>query len=76
VANAEAFEADPVVELPVFQWQQAYSVVIRLSDEASTARVGASGTPDSQLRTLMWGIRDGHKVAARQLRSITIGIIL
>ena len=64
VANAEAFEADPVVELPAFQWEQAYSVVIRLSDEASTARVGASGMPDSQLRALMWGIRNGHKIAA------------
>jgi hypothetical protein len=51
-------------ELPTLDWRHAYSVVIRLSDEASSPRIGGSGTPDSQLNTLQWGIREGHKLAA------------
>jgi hypothetical protein len=62
--NRDAFEADPVVRFPDFQWKKAYSVVIRLSDEATSPRVGASGTPDSQLRTFVWGIQGEHKLAA------------
>jgi len=51
-------------DLPSLNWQEAYSVVIRLSDEGSSTRIGASGTPDSQLTTLLWGTKDDQKLAA------------
>jgi hypothetical protein len=46
------------------RWQRAYSMVIRLSQQETSSRVGASGTVDSQLKTLLWGDRDGKHLAA------------
>ena len=46
------------------KWQRAYSMVIRLSQEETSARVGASGSIDSQLKTLLWGTSEGKRVAA------------
>jgi hypothetical protein len=51
-------------DLPALTYQDAYSVVIRLSDEGSSTRIGASGTRDSELTTLLWGTRDGQKLSA------------
>ena len=46
------------------QWQRAYSMVIRLSQQETSTRVGASGTFDSQLKTLLWGTSSGNRIAA------------
>jgi hypothetical protein len=51
-------------EMPALRWSEAYSVVIRLSDEGSSERIGASGLPDSDLKTVLWGVKDGVKLAA------------
>jgi hypothetical protein len=60
VTNRDVLGAD----LPELSWEQAYSVVIRLSFAETSTRIGASGTPDSDLRTLLWGEREGRKIAA------------
>jgi hypothetical protein len=60
VTNRELVNA----ELPELRWKQAYSVVIRLSFAENSTRIGASGTPDSDLKTLLWGERHGVKIAA------------
>jgi hypothetical protein len=46
------------------RWQRAYSMVIRLSQEETSTRVGASGSVDSQLKTLLSGTSNGERVAA------------
>lgn len=55
---------EPVASIDNLRWQRAYSMVIRLSQGESSSRVGASGTFDSELKTLLWGIRDGIREAA------------
>jgi hypothetical protein len=60
VTNRDLVGAD----LPELAWKQAYSVVIRLSFAETSTRIGASGTPDTDLRTLLWGERAGRKIAA------------
>jgi hypothetical protein len=60
VTNSDVAGAD----IPGLGWQQAYSVVVRLSDRESSPRTGASGLPDSDLKTLLWGVKDGVKLAA------------
>jgi hypothetical protein len=52
------------VGFPELLWKRAYSVVIRLSDEETVRRDGSSGTPDSELTTLVQGSKDHHVLAA------------
>jgi hypothetical protein len=60
------FEAneDVLPTLPSFAWKKAYSPVLRLSVVEKYHRDGATGDEDSDLTTLAWGSRDGHKLAA------------
>jgi hypothetical protein len=51
-------------DFSLLRWQHAYSMVIRLSQQETSTRVGASGAFDSQLKTLLWGTSGGHRVAA------------
>lgn len=51
-------------DLPSFAWDRAYSVVVRLSDETTAPRDGASGTLDASLKTILWGVNDHHRQAA------------
>jgi len=46
------------------RWLHAYSMVVRLSQQETSARIGASGTVDSQLKTLLWGTSNGKRAAA------------
>ncbi len=62
-ANAEV---EP--ELPAFQWQRAFSPVIRLSASPRfPSETGSTGNEDSWITTLAWGEQDGHKLAAPAL---------
>jgi hypothetical protein len=51
-------------DFSLLQWQRAYSMVIRLSQQENSTRIGASGTFDSQLKTLLWGTSGGNRLAA------------
>jgi hypothetical protein len=62
--NLQFTSNSDVMELPAFAWKQAYSAVIRLSDEDLSPREGSAGALDARLRALAWGARDGHKLAA------------
>ena len=60
-----AANADVRPELPAFQWQRAFSPVIRLSGSPKfPSETGSTGNEDSWLTTLAWGEKDGHKLAA------------
>ncbi len=52
------------IPIPQFSWQQAWSAVIRLTDEDTSPREGSAGTIDAKLHPLAWGTRGGHKLAA------------
>jgi len=60
------FEANPDVlpALPEFSWKRAFSPVLRLSVVQKYNRDGSTGDEDADLTTLVWGTRDGHKLAA------------
>jgi hypothetical protein len=51
-------------EVSAFRWQRAFSPVLRLSVTPKYNRDGATGDEDSDLTTLAWGTKDGHKLAA------------
>ena len=55
---------DVTPELPSFSWERAWSPVLRLSVEDQYHGGGATGGEDADLTTLVWGERDGHKLAA------------
>jgi endo-1,4-beta-mannosidase len=55
---------EAVADYSLLQWQRAYSMVIRLSQQETSTRVGASGSFDSQLKTLLWRTSGGNRVAA------------
>jgi len=55
---------EAIDDLSELRWQRAYSMVIRLSQQETSTRIGASGTVDSQLKTLLWGASDGKRLAA------------
>jgi hypothetical protein len=59
VPNANVFPA-----LPVFGWKRAFSPVVRLSVVDGDTTGGHTGYEDMDLTTLVWGERDGHKLAA------------
>lgn len=60
VLNKDETHAD----FSALQWQRAYSMVIRLSQQETSTRTGASGSFDAQLKTLLWGVSGGHRAAA------------
>jgi hypothetical protein len=51
-------------QLPAFGWKRAFSPVVRLSVVNYDASGGATGGKDMDLTTLVWGERNGHKIAA------------
>ena len=51
-------------QLPAFGWQRAFSPVLRLSVVSYDSSGGETGGEDMDLTTLVWGERDGHKLAA------------
>jgi hypothetical protein len=57
-------EDEAAVDFSGLRWQRAYSMVIRLSQQETSTRTGASGSVDSQLKTLLWGTSNGRRVAA------------
>jgi len=60
-----AANTDVQPALPAFQWQRAFSPVIRLSAAPRfSSETGSTGNEDSWLTTLAWGEQDGHKLAA------------
>ncbi len=58
VANQDTGHVRP------FSWKSAWSLVVRLSDEDTSAREGAAGRIDARLTPLAWGERDGHKIVS------------
>jgi hypothetical protein len=55
---------DHTISLPRFSWQRAYSPIIRLSSVDLYNRGGSAGSLDARLDPLVWGVRDGRKMAA------------
>jgi hypothetical protein len=55
-------EADQA--LAQLRWHRAYSVVVRFGQQETSPRVGASGTFDAELKTLLWGVDRQQRVAA------------
>jgi hypothetical protein len=45
-------------------WNHAYSMVVRLSQQETSNRIGASGSFDAELKPLLWAVNHGHRVAA------------
>jgi hypothetical protein len=60
------FETNPelTLQLPRFNWKQAFSPVIRLSAVDLYHRGGSAGAIDARLDTLAWGTKDGRKLSA------------
>jgi hypothetical protein len=54
--------------LSPFDWRRAFSPLIRLSFNSLDGRDGAAGTIDARLDPLLWGSRDGHRLAAPVLQ--------
>lgn len=63
-AGTQFVANEDVLQLPSFSWKQAWSLVLRLSDQATSTRDGATGFIDARLTPLAWGEREEHKVAA------------
>ena len=61
---AFAVNDDVSPKLPSFAWKRAFSPVVRLSVINYDWTGGATGGEDMDLTTLVWGERDGHKLAA------------
>src|SRR5579884_891522 len=61
-----AFEPNHDVqpEIKAFKWKRAFSPVIRLSVINKYSDGGTTGDNDSDITTLAWGTKDGHKLAA------------
>src|SRR5579883_914212 len=61
-----AFEPNHDVqpEIKAFKWKRAFSPVIRLSVINKYSDGGTTGDNDSEITTLAWGTKDGHKLAA------------
>jgi Cellulase (glycosyl hydrolase family 5) len=55
---------DVLPQLPQFGWKRAFSPVVRLSVVDGDTTGGHTGYEDMDLTTLVWGVRDGHKLAA------------
>lgn len=51
-------------EIAAFHWKRAFSPVIRLSVVNKYSDGGTTGDNDADLTTLVWGSKDGHKLAA------------
>ncbi len=51
-------------QLPAFGWKRAFSPVVRLSVVDGDTTGGHTGYEDMDLTTLVWGEREGHKLAA------------
>lgn len=45
-------------------WRRGFSMVTRLSQEETSNRVGASGTFDAEVTTLLWGVSNAVRMAA------------
>ncbi len=60
------FASNPDVfpQLPEFSWKRAFSPVLRLSVVDGDTTGGHTGYEDMDLTTLVWGEREGHKLAA------------
>ena len=54
----------PELKLPPISWKRAWSPTVRLSAEGLYPRIGTAGTIDTRLDTIVWGVSDGHKMAA------------
>jgi hypothetical protein len=53
------------LHLPAFEWNRAWSLKIRLSDEDLYPRSGSGGTIDARLDALAWAAtKDAHRLAA------------
>jgi hypothetical protein len=55
---------EAMADFSLLRWQRAYGMVIRLSQQETSTRIGASGTFDAQLKTLLWGTSGSRRVAA------------
>src|SRR5215469_12139712 len=60
------FQSNPdlTISLPRFGWQRAFSPIIRLSAVGLYNRGGSAGSIDARLDPLVWGVKDGRKMAA------------
>jgi hypothetical protein len=56
--------ADVPTEIPRFDWARAFSPVIRLSAVDLYKRGGSAGAIDAGLQAIVWGVKDGRKLAA------------
>jgi hypothetical protein len=61
-----SFTPNPDVfpHLPAFGWKRAFSPVVRLSVIDGDTTGGHTGYEDMDLTALVWGAREGHKLAA------------
>jgi hypothetical protein len=55
---------DVFPQLPAFGWKRAFSPVVRLSVVDGDTTGGHTGYEDMDLTTLVWGVREGRKLAA------------
>ncbi len=56
--------SDLLPNLPRFSWARAFSPVVRLSSVDLYHRGGSAGSIDARLDALVWGVKDGRKLAA------------
>jgi Cellulase (glycosyl hydrolase family 5) len=54
----------PEVNVPRFDWNRAYSMTVKLSQEDLYTRQGSTGSLDTVFRTLAWGTSNAHHLAA------------
>lgn len=61
-----SFQVNPelALDIPRFEWREAFSPIIRLSAVDLYHRGGAAGSLDARLDPIAWGIRDERKLAA------------
>ncbi|HYL87085.1 MAG TPA: hypothetical protein VE263_22880 [Candidatus Angelobacter sp.] len=55
--------SDVPISIPRFSWQRAFSPIIRLSAVSLYSRGGSAGSIDARLDALVWGVKDGRKMA-------------
>jgi len=60
------FQANPdlALDIPRFDWTEAFSPIARLSAVDLDHRGGAAGSLDARLHAIAWGTKDGRKLAA------------
>lgn len=65
-SSGALFETNPdlVIKLSAFDWKQAFSPILHLTDSDVYPRQGSAGRIEARLDALAWGIQNGRRMSA------------